>query len=50
LNDSSGTGRKDTPGRSEASSSFKIHQAGQGRILKADSKGSQRPGHEAEYN
>jgi hypothetical protein len=42
-------GRKDTLGRSEVSSSFKTQQTGQGRILKADSNGSQRPGHEAKY-
>jgi hypothetical protein len=30
-------GRKDTPGRSKVSSSFKTQQTGQGRILKADS-------------
>jgi hypothetical protein len=31
-------GRKDTPGRSKVSSSFKTQQTEQGRILKADSK------------
>jgi hypothetical protein len=49
LKASSGKGRNDTPSRSKVSSSFKTQQTGQGRILKADSNGSQQPGHEAEY-